>query len=73
MVYGTQAWGSAESGSGIGSELVAMENESAYLPELEPVLSGVDCVGADVVSAVVTRNNQQYARPGVAIYPCRSH
>jgi hypothetical protein len=28
-------------------------------------LSGVDYVGADVVSAVIAKNNQQYARPGV--------
>jgi SAM-dependent methyltransferase len=32
--YATRAWGSAESGSGIGSELAATENLSAYLPEL---------------------------------------
>jgi hypothetical protein len=32
--YATRAWGSAESGSGTGSELAATENVSAYLPEL---------------------------------------
>ena len=32
--YATQAWGSAESGSGQGSELAATENVSVYLPEL---------------------------------------
>jgi hypothetical protein len=34
MAYATRAWGSAESGSGTGSELAATENVSAYLPEL---------------------------------------
>ena len=34
QAYATRAWGSAESGSGIGSELAATENVSAYLPEL---------------------------------------
>jgi hypothetical protein len=32
--YATQAWRSAESGSGAGSELAATENVRAYLPEL---------------------------------------
>jgi hypothetical protein len=84
--YATRAWGSAESGSGVGSELAATENVSAYLPELfrrlqvskfldapcgdwnwmrRVDLSGVDYVGADVVSDVVAKNNQQYARSGV--------
>ena len=86
MAYATRAWGSAESGSGIGSELAATENVSAYLPELfqrlqvskfldapcgdwnwmrRVDLSGVDYVGADVVSDIVAKNNQQYARSGV--------
>jgi hypothetical protein len=86
MAYATGAWGSAESGSGIGSELAATENVSAYLPELfqrlqvsrfldapcgdwnwmrRVDLSGVDYVGADVVSDIVAKNNQQYARSGV--------
>ena len=34
VAYAAQAWGSAESGSGVGSELAATENVSAYLPEL---------------------------------------
>jgi hypothetical protein len=34
LAYATRVWGSAESGSGIGSELAATENVSAYLPEL---------------------------------------
>jgi len=34
LAYATRAWGSAESGSGTGSELAATENVSAYLPEL---------------------------------------
>jgi hypothetical protein len=34
VAYAAQAWGSAESGSGVGSELGATENVSAYLPEL---------------------------------------
>jgi hypothetical protein len=86
MAYATRAWGSAESGSGAGSELAATENVRAYLPGLfqrlqvskfldapcgdwnwmsRVDLSGVDYVGADVVSDVVARNNQQYARSGV--------
>lgn len=86
VAYAAQAWGSAESGSGVGSELAATENVSAYLPELfrrlqvskfldAPCgdwnwmrtvnLASVDYVGADVVSSVVGRNGQKYARPGV--------
>src|SRR3954451_1153147 len=34
LAYATRAWGSAESGSGQGSELAATENMRAYLPEL---------------------------------------
>jgi hypothetical protein len=34
VAYAAQAWGSAESGSGVGSELGATENVSAYLPQL---------------------------------------
>ena len=34
VAYVMRAWGSAESGSGGGSELAATENVSAYLPEL---------------------------------------
>ena len=34
VAYAAQAWGSAESGSGVGSELGATKNVSAYLPEL---------------------------------------
>lgn len=86
VAYAMRAWGSAESASGVGSELAATENVSAYLPELfqryqvskfldapcgdwnwmrRVDLSGVDYVGADIVSAVVAKNNQQYARSGV--------
>lgn len=86
VAYAMQAWGSAESGSGVGSELGATENVSAYLPELfqrlrvksfldapcgdwnwmrRVDLSRVDYVGADVVSSIVTQNNQKYARSGV--------
>jgi Methyltransferase domain len=86
FAYATRAWGSAESGSGIGSELAATENISAYLPELfqrlqvskfldapcgdwnwmkQVDLSGVDYFGADIVSSVITKNKQEYARPGV--------
>ena len=86
VAYATRAWGSTESGSGVGSELAATENVSAYLPELfhrlqvskfldapcgdwnwmrRVDLSGVDYVGADVVSNVVAKDNQQYARSGV--------
>jgi hypothetical protein len=86
LAYATRVWGSAESGSGIGSELAATENVSAYLPELfqrlqvskfldapcgdwnwmrRVDLSGVDYFGGDVVSSVVTKNKQEYARPGV--------
>lgn len=84
--YATRAWGSAESGSGVGSELAATENVTAYLPELfqrlqvskfldapcgdwnwmrRVDLSGVEYVGADVVSEVIARNNEQFARQGV--------
>lgn len=86
LAYATRAWGSAESGSGVGSELAATENVSGYLPELfqrlqvskfldapcgdwnwmrRVDLSGVDYFGADVVSSVVTKNRQEYTRPGV--------
>jgi Methyltransferase domain len=34
VAYAAQAWGSAESGSGVGSELGATANVSTYLPEL---------------------------------------
>ena len=85
VAYATDVWGSAECGSGVGSELGATENVSAYLPELfqrlqvskfldapcgdwnwmrRVDLSGVNYVGADVVSAVVAQN-QQYAGSGV--------
>src|SRR3954454_10758442 len=86
LAYATRAWGSMESGSGIGSELAATENVSAYLPELfqrlqvskfldapcgdwnwmrRVDLSGVDYFGVDIVSSVITKNKQKYARPGV--------
>ncbi len=84
--YTTQAWGSAESGSGIGSELAATENVSVYLPELfhrlnvskfldapcgdwnwmkQVDLSGVDYIGADVVTDVIKSNNKKYARSSI--------
>jgi hypothetical protein len=86
VAYALELWGSAECGSGVGSELAATQNARAYLPELfqrlhvskfldapcgdwnwmrRVDLSGVDYVGADVVSALVAKNNQQYARTGV--------
>ena len=86
VAYALELWGSAECGSGVGSELAATENVRAYLPELfqrlhvskfldapcgdwnwmrRVDLSSVDYVGADVVSALVAKNNQQYARSGV--------
>jgi hypothetical protein len=34
VAYATDAWGSSESGSGVGSELGATENVRVYLPEL---------------------------------------
>jgi hypothetical protein len=85
VAYAAGAWGSAESDSGVGSELGATENIRAYLPELfqrfkvstfldapcgdwnwmsRVDLSGVDYFGADIVSTVIDKNSQQYARPG---------
>lgn len=86
VAYAMQAWGSRESGSGVGSELGATESVRAYLPELfqrlsvsrfldapcgdwnwmrHVDLSGVEYIGADLVSDVVAKNNRQFARPGV--------
>jgi len=84
--YVTQAWGSSESGSGVGSELDATRNLQAYLPELfnrlaiktfldapcgdwnwmrKVDLTQVEYIGADVVSSVITKNTNKYARSNI--------